>query len=293
MKTFITLSFLLFLHAMHGQSFNHEILDGKNAHIIGKFNLEKLETAPYNEWFVKQYGEYSPNKEVVQSLKDDLSQYTIELFMGTWCGDSKREVPRFYKVLEAAEFSLDRLTSIAVDRDRSRYKQSPGGEHEGKNIHRVPTFIIYKDGKEINRIVERPIASLEQDLYAIINDTYEPKYEGVSYVDAQLTHLGLKKFLKKEKKILKVIQPKIQNFWELNTYSNVLMAAEKEQEALLASQLNVKLYPNESNSYIAVAKKLEALNESEEALIYYEKALKIEPTNEQVQHAIDKLKQNQ
>ena len=36
------------------------------------------------------------------------------------------------------------------------------------NIHHVPTFILYQNGIEVNRIIETPVESLEKDLIAII-----------------------------------------------------------------------------------------------------------------------------
>lgn len=40
------------------------------------------------------------------------------------------------------------------------YKESLQHEKKGLNIVRVPTFVIFKDGKEVNRIIERPIKTL-------------------------------------------------------------------------------------------------------------------------------------
>ena len=41
-------------------------------------------------------------------------------------------------------------------------------EEVGKNIHRVPTFIFLHGNKEIGRIVESPVVSLEKDMIAIL-----------------------------------------------------------------------------------------------------------------------------
>ncbi len=46
----------------------------------------------------------------------------------------------------------------------SREKTTPQKAEQGLNITNVPTFIFYKDGKEINRIVEYPIETLEKDM---------------------------------------------------------------------------------------------------------------------------------
>lgn len=94
--------------------------------------------------------------------------------MGTWCGDSKRETPRFYKVLEAAEFDLKNLEMITVNRG----KKTPDNLERGFNIFRVPTFIFYKNGKEIGRYVEYPRKSLEKDMLDILTGKpYKHSYD--------------------------------------------------------------------------------------------------------------------
>jgi len=43
----------------------------------------------------------------------------------------------------------------------------------GKNINFVPTIIVYRNTIEVNRIVEIPVESLEQDLLNILTkNTY-------------------------------------------------------------------------------------------------------------------------
>ena len=94
---------------------------------------------------------------------------------GTWCGDSKRETPRFYKVMEAADFNFKKnFKLVAVNRG----KKTPDNLQEGKNIIRVPTFIFYKKGKEIGRYVEYPRESMEKDFLKILKgEDYKHSYE--------------------------------------------------------------------------------------------------------------------
>lgn len=93
--------------------------------------------------------------------------------MGTWCGDSRRETPHFYKLLDAVNFDYKNLQMITVDRS----KKSSNNEQAGLEIIRVPTFIFYKNGKEINRFVEYPVKSLEEDLLEILKETgYKHSY---------------------------------------------------------------------------------------------------------------------
>ncbi len=133
--------------------------------LIGIKNRSDLQTQPYNTWFSKNYENYTVDAATTQKLKPILKNVKIKLFMGTWCGDSKREVPRFYKIMDAADFDFKKLTLITM----SRKKDTPKKHEEGLNITNVPTFIFYKDGKEINRIVELPIESLEKDMLAILS----------------------------------------------------------------------------------------------------------------------------
>ena len=85
--------------------------------------------------------------------------------MGTWCEDSHREVPRLFKILEAANYPENRVTMIAVNRK----KEAPSGEEGPFNIQKVPTIIVQKYGKEIGRIIESPQSGyLEKDLVEIL-----------------------------------------------------------------------------------------------------------------------------
>ena len=160
------------------QAINKSVIDKKGTKkLLGEINKQGLEQAPFNDWFSKNYDSYLVNEKVVEKLINSLKEYKITVFLGTWCGDSKREVPRFYNVLEAANFPKNQLKVIAVDNDTKTYKQSPGGEEKGLNIHRVPTFIFYKDGKEVNRIVEYPKETLEKDMLKITTgEKYTPNY---------------------------------------------------------------------------------------------------------------------
>jgi hypothetical protein len=81
--------------------------------------------------------------------------------------------PGFFKVLDHVEFPAETMKLVMVDRD----KKSGTDAEDGKNIHHVPTFIFYKDGMELGRIVETPIESLEDDIFNIlIGSPSQPNY---------------------------------------------------------------------------------------------------------------------
>ena len=133
--------------------------------ILGYFNKERFLLPPHSEWYTSGYNDYNFNSGAVNSLmdisKDGLS---IMIVLGTWCSDSRREVPRFMRILDLWQFPLTSVTFIGVDNIR----QAPVGEFDKLDIRRVPTFIIYKNKIEAGRIIENPVTSLEQDLVNIL-----------------------------------------------------------------------------------------------------------------------------
>lgn len=175
--TAVSILFLTF-QMNNAQEINRTKIDAKgNEMLLGKIDKKGLTQDSYALWFNRQYEAYEVDFKIIKSIKSELKKNKITLFMGTWCGDSKREVPRFYKILEAADYPMDRLTVVALDYEKDQYKKSPGGEENGLNIIKVPTMIFNKDGKALNRIVESPVESLEMDIMAIVTGKdYVPNY---------------------------------------------------------------------------------------------------------------------
>ena len=159
-----------------GQDLNKEIvLNDTQKFLVGEITIEALSQNNYKEWYKNNYEAYAVDQTLVEKFKEPLKNYQILVFLGTWCGDSKREVPRFIKILDAANFPDENLKIVALDRRKEFYKKSPTGEEWGLNIKRVPTFIFYKNGKEVNRIIETPNNTLENDILDILTtESYVP-----------------------------------------------------------------------------------------------------------------------
>jgi hypothetical protein len=133
--------------------------------LLGYINPDQFSKPPHSEWFIKGFDAYVPEQEVIeklkQAVKDDLS---IQIVMGTWCPDSRREVPRFMKILNLIDFPAGNVTVIGVDNS----KQAPVGGYDKLEIERVPTFIFLRNKVEAGRIIENPVTSLEQDMLNIL-----------------------------------------------------------------------------------------------------------------------------
>ena len=133
--------------------------------LLGPADKTGFKQEPYNEWFNPNYQDYKLDKSALKDLTSLSKDVEIITFMGTWCGDSKRETPAFLKILDSIGFKSRRHKIYAVSRDKTTPQQS----EQGLNITNVPTFIFYKDGQELNRIVEYPIESLEKDMLHILS----------------------------------------------------------------------------------------------------------------------------
>ncbi len=142
--------------------------------LVGTASLDSLAVAPYSGWYHENREAYAPSDEKIEALKPLLKKVKIQVFLGTWCKDSKREVPRFTKILEEAGYDPSRVEVVAVDRE----KIAPEEHVTGMSLINVPTFIFYKNKEELGRIVEFPIEDLESDMLKILSgEPYRHAYD--------------------------------------------------------------------------------------------------------------------
>ncbi len=143
---------------IHDQARNKDVL-------INVCTREGITIFPeFKEMYDPIYAAYVPDAATMIELKKLVKKEKIKIVFGTWCGDSKVNVPNFFKVLDALQFKEKNVEIIAVDGS----KKAENGIIDGLDIQRVPTFIVYdKKGKELGRIIEHPKATLEADLLEI------------------------------------------------------------------------------------------------------------------------------
>lgn len=130
----------------------------------GPISKEGLQKLPYKIWFNTNYKTYIVDTNTLKNIKRrHLKDLKILVFMGTWCHDSNREIPRLMRVCEELGI-YDQLELYGVDVD----KTSQQGREKNYNVKNTPTIILMRDGKEIARIVEEPEISFEQDFEKIL-----------------------------------------------------------------------------------------------------------------------------
>jgi hypothetical protein len=234
-----------------------------------------LEQVPYDGWFVKNYSDYKVDSATADQLRSKLAgkrrhgrlgrrpiirglsdtgyisrnpypdkHIRLFIFMGTWCGDSQREVPRIFKILDYCGIDSSVVQLVMVSAADSTYKQSPGHEERGLNIFRVPDLIVLDKEKELGRIVESPVQSLEKDLVAITGGgSYAPHYQGAALLVKVFREEKRAKIEKELPELAARVKPLVKSPSELKSYAHVLKAAGEQQKADITLEINALIFP--------------------------------------------------
>ena len=148
-KIFFSIAFIFVSIVTLAQK--EEYVEGDGTKIVkGFFTKQELASDPAFPWYIQNQQGFKPDSSAVEALKLHGKSIYILAFGGTWCGDTKSLLPKFYALTEAANFSEDHVTLIGVDRS----KKTLYNLTEAFNVTNVPTFIVLKNGKEIGRVVE-------------------------------------------------------------------------------------------------------------------------------------------
>lgn len=128
--------------------------------LYGKTDANQL-YFDFPEWrpIATQYKPDMENKRKIEQFKEHVK---VLVFLGTWCGDSRRNVPPFLSLIENNSQIVTELWATDIN------KRLDNNFHKTYNIKRVPTFIFFHKNKEVGRIIERPRTSMEEDMVKIL-----------------------------------------------------------------------------------------------------------------------------
>lgn len=139
--------------------------DDPTTWLLGYFSMEDLTIYPHSLWYQQRFDSFTPDEDAMAELRElALNEINVTVVLGTWCSDSRREVPRFMKIISDLDYNTDSITFIGVD----SYKEAPLDSYVEMGIERVPTFIFYINKVEKGRIIEYPETSLERDMVNIL-----------------------------------------------------------------------------------------------------------------------------
>lgn len=211
--------------------------------LFGSVTSEEFKKGDFKEWFVKNYDDYNTatssfNKK---KLRKKLSSADVTIYMGTWCGDSKKEVPRMLKLLDDLNYPTEKITIHALD----QLKQGLNREERNNNIHRVPTIVFSKGGEELGRIVEHPVESLESDMESIlVKKEYKPNYYSLEVLHQLITDNGFDYLDANRTKVLEKLKPLVSNVYEMRKYGYIYLRNQEYRKAMDIFELNASLYPD-------------------------------------------------
>lgn len=135
--------------------------------LIDKIDSKDLQHPIFAEYYKFYFESYNPDMSIIEKIKPLLDDISITIVMGSWCGDSQEQIPKFYKIISLLNFDENKIQLIAVD--RKKHAREYDALVQSLNIELIPTFIFYKNGKELGRIIESPQETLETDILKILN----------------------------------------------------------------------------------------------------------------------------
>ena len=115
----------------------------------------------FNEKF-QAFSISEQEQEIIAQWPETLQ---IDVYFGTWCHDSEREIPKLLKLLKANKHITPTL--IALDYQ----KEDPQALAKRSKVKYTPTIIVYRDKNkrdELGRIIERPNNSLIEDINQLL-----------------------------------------------------------------------------------------------------------------------------
>lgn len=134
----------------------------RNDELIGPLTEATILEA-YPDWQGVK-ASYFPQTESLDKLKSLNDMINVEVILGTWCPDCKQHVSAYFKIIEMTDNPMIQSSYTGIPKE----KEAREPYIQGKNIVRIPTFIVSINGEEKGRIIEHPEKSIEEDLVGII-----------------------------------------------------------------------------------------------------------------------------
>lgn len=137
--------------------------------LIGATDPKYLTEGDFGASYASEFASYNPDTTLIRQMSAYLlkngGDLKLTIVLGTWCGDSKEQLPRFYKIISKLTTPFHNIELICVDRE----KKAGNLDISSLKIEKVPTFIFYRNNIEIGRIIETPLKTIENDMMRIIS----------------------------------------------------------------------------------------------------------------------------
>ena len=144
--------------------------------LLGPVSRGRLAAEVWPVQFRTEYSGYDVSDSLLGDLREVMDGAEVAIYFGTWCKDSRRQMPRFFRLMDTLGIVPELVSTFGLN----KAKQAPPVDGREVNIHHTPTFIISRAGAELGRIIETPVESLEADLLKILSgQSYTPHHAGL------------------------------------------------------------------------------------------------------------------
>jgi thiol-disulfide isomerase/thioredoxin len=143
---------------------NEEVTIDEEIMLKGLSDRMGFQLPTYKHWFDSTYEAHPLDVAILDQIKPLVSDMSFDVYLGTWCSDSRREVPAFYRIMDHLAIAEDQVHQVCVDRS----KEVPKDLMTIDSLEFVPTIVVYKNEKEVGRIIEFPNNTLEKDIVDMV-----------------------------------------------------------------------------------------------------------------------------
>lgn len=157
-RTFLAGVLLLGALACSGPSLSSRGTEGRGD-IVVEIDAQALANFD-GRWRTAADGPTPPGAEALQEVA---GKARLDIYLGTWCPDSLREVGRFLRVLNQAKELPFAVSFYTLPSDKSVWPR------DDRDLRYVPTFIVRQGPKEVGRIVESAPRGIEVELQALLS----------------------------------------------------------------------------------------------------------------------------
>jgi Thioredoxin len=131
-------------------------------YLVGYYDYQGFQKDCHWDHFTDE--KYEPKEKWVDSLSTIHLRDSVrmQVFLGCYCGDSKKWVPRFFDL--KSQLPISQVDIISVDTTKKDEKNLA----TMAGIKKIPTFIFYQGSNEVGRIVEKPKGGLEKNIFLLL-----------------------------------------------------------------------------------------------------------------------------
>lgn len=169
LTTLLVFSLACALHAQ--QSYRTQTDSLGNKVLVGQIDEQTLANDSAFLWFFTGVNRYRPDTAWTKYISFYRDSFDVVVFAGTWCPDTKRLLPQFYRVMMSSSYPVNRIKLYGLDHQL----HGLGEAAQQYDIDDVPTFIFLRQGKEIGRINDRLQRTMEQDIVSILQRSFAPE----------------------------------------------------------------------------------------------------------------------